>query len=311
MVGIKLFKQFLVGNMLILVGLHKRKIAICYQLDAGFCKINKNLLYNICLFSMKLYQMEYAVVTVPAAPVRRKPGHRKEMVNQLLFGESVKVLNTKGDLWVKVRSMHDGYEGWMTNTLLQAVDKKIADSMSNFATTDMLNTAFIDGRQINIPVGSSLPFFENGKGKLGNLEYQFLGHYFNRDEQEPSAELVKQLTAKWLNAPYLWGGRTPLGVDCSGFVQVIYKLMGIDLPRDAWQQAQEGNPVKKINEAQAGDLAFFDNKEDIVHVGILLGNEQIIHASGKVRIDTINKKGIVNPETGKKALRLKAIRRIW
>jgi cell wall-associated NlpC family hydrolase len=297
--------------MLILVGLHKWKIAICYQLDAGFCKINKNLLYNICLFSMKLYQMEYAVVTVPAAPVRRKPGHRKEMVNQLLFGESVKVLNTKGDLWVKVRSMHDGYEGWMTNTLLQAVDKKIADSMSTFATTDMLNTAVIDGRQINIPVGSSLPFFENGKGKLGNLEYQFSGHYFNRDEQEPSAELVKQLTAKWLNAPYLWGGRTPLGVDCSGFVQVIYKLMGIDLPRDAWQQAQGGNPVKKINEAQAGDLAFFDNKEDIVHVGILLGNEQIIHASGKVRIDTINKKGIVNPETGKKALRLKAIRRIW
>ena len=255
--------------------------------------------------------MGYAVISVPAAPVRRKPGHRKEMVNQLLFGESVKVLNTKGDLWVKVRSMHDGYEGWMTNTLLQFVDGKVANKLNPFVTTDMLNIALVGDSQMNIPVGSSLPFFKDGKGKLGDIEYHFSGHYFKRDEKEPSVELVKQLTAKWLNVPYLWGGRTPLGVDCSGFVQVIFKLMGIDLPRDAWQQAQEGKPVKKISEAQAGDLAFFDNKEDIVHVGILLGNEQIIHASGKVKIDAINKKGVVNPETGKKALQLKAIRRMW
>ncbi len=263
------------------------------------------------LEGFKFYQMEYAVVSVPAAPIRRKPNHRKEMVSQLLFGEMVKVLKTNGDLWVKIRSLHDGYEGWMTNTMLQAVDKDTATTSNTFVTTDLLSVISVGDTLMNIPVGSSLSFLIDGKGKRGELEYRFARQYCKRDEQQPSAELVQQLTAKWLNAPYMWGGRSPLGVDCSGFTQVIFKLMGIDLPRDAWQQAQQGKVVKKFADSQAGDLAFFDNKEDIVHVGILLGDGKIIHSSGKVRIDEIDKKGITNKQTGSPNIRLRAIRRYW
>jgi gamma-D-glutamyl-L-lysine dipeptidyl-peptidase len=255
--------------------------------------------------------MEYAIVSVPVAPVRRKPDHRKEMVNQLLFGETVKVLKTKGPLWVKIRSLHDSYEGWLTNTLLEPVEGKKALSVSKYVASDMLNVINIIKQKMYLPIGSTLPCFENGNGKLGTIEYNFSGQFFLRDEQVPSVELVKQLSEKWLNAPYLWGGRTPLGVDCSGFVQVIYKLMGIDLPRDTWQQAQVGKRVKKFSGIKPGDLVFFDNKEDIVHVGIILGENKIIHASGKVRIDTISNNGIVNVETGKRNLRLKAIRRMF
>ncbi|HEX7902502.1 MAG TPA: C40 family peptidase [Chitinophagaceae bacterium] len=255
--------------------------------------------------------MEYAIVKVPAAPVRRKPNHRREMVNQLLFGEAVQILKEKGSLWVKVRSLFDKYEGWMTNTLLEEVTEEEAKADSQFLTAEMLNLANVNTIQTILPIGASLPGYQDNKGAIGRLAYEFYGQSKKRTEQQPDAALLIALTQQWLNAPYLWGGRTIFGVDCSGFVQVNYKMLGVDLPRDAWQQAQEGKSVKKINDAAAGDLAFFDDKEEIVHVGILLDASHIIHASGKVRIDIIDKKGIINSDTGQRTHSLKAIRRFW
>jgi cell wall-associated NlpC family hydrolase len=262
--------------------------------------------------------MKFAVINVPAAPVRKKAFHQKEMVNQLLFGETVKILKIKKGLWAKVSSLHDGYEGWITINMLDAIDEIVAHEKSLYVTTNLLSAVSIKDKTVNVPVGSSLPFFKKekgaaqaGKGKLGNKEFRFTGKYCKTDDQQAGPELIKKLTNAWLNAPYLWGGRTPLGVDCSGFVQVIYKLMGIDLPRDARQQAQKGKEVKKLSEIKPGDLAFFNQKEKIVHVGILLGNDQIIHSSGNVRIDTIDKKGIINVTTGKRTHLLRSIKRYW
>jgi len=254
--------------------------------------------------------MEYAMVSVPAAPVRRKPGHRKEMVNQLLFGETVRVLKEKGDLWVKVKSLHDGYEGWLTRNLLEETDEESAVRHSVFVASDPLNLLSLGEKRMMIPVGSTLPDFENGGVQLAGARYELTGNFLRRDDQKPDATMIERLSLPWLNAPYLWGGRTMLGVDCSGFVQVVYKQAGIDLPRDAWQQAQEGKAVKEFADTQPGDLAFFDRGEEIVHVGIVLPGERIIHASGKVRIDRLTRKGIINSETGKRTLKLRAVRRV-
>jgi gamma-D-glutamyl-L-lysine dipeptidyl-peptidase len=257
--------------------------------------------------------MDYAVVSVPAAPLRRMDDHRSEMTSQLLFGETMRILKRRRKgrhTWFKVRGMHDGYEGWLTGTLIQETEKPAEQENAGFVTADLLNLVTIDGQKMHVPVGSSLPSFNGGIGWLGNREYEYTGIYYKTGEQSFSPEWLKQLTLSWINAPYCWGGRTPLGVDCSGFVQVIYKLMGVSLPRDAWQQAQEGKPVRRFKDAQPGDLAFFNERDEIVHVGILLGDEEVIHASGKVRMDGITKKGIIHSETKKRTLRLRAVRRV-
>lgn len=255
--------------------------------------------------------MDYALVDVPAAAVRKKARHSSEMTSQLLFGEAVKIIRQKEGGWVKVRGLHDSYEGWIRNSQLLEVKEKEAGLFCAYITAGMVNTISFDENILQVPMGSSLPAFTDGQGQTGDRLYHFNGQYRKRNAQPASAGLVKELTMPWLNAPYLWGGRTQFGVDCSGFVQVIFKMMGIDLPRDAWQQAQEGKTVKKLKDAVCGDLAFFDDREEIVHVGILLSNEQIIHASGKVRIDGMDKRGIVQSDTHKYTHRLRVIKRGW
>jgi hypothetical protein len=253
--------------------------------------------------------MEYGVVNVAAAPVRRKARHQSEMTNQLLFGETVKVLKEKREVWLKVQSIHDGYEGWMTRHQLIGIDEATAKETCDTVSTGLFNLVHIYEKSIRIPFGASLPRFADGRGVIAGLNYSLDGDAGKRYLNPPNEYSIRQLTFQWLNSPYQWGGRTMFGVDCSGFVQVNFKMMGIDLPRDAWQQAQEGQTIKKLKQAVCGDLAFFDDKEEIVHVGILLGTDKIIHASGKVRIDDINEDGIFHSETAKQTHSLKVIKR--
>ena len=134
--------------------------------------------------------MEYAVVIVPAAPVRRKPWHQSEMTSQLLFGETVKLLKQKGNLWVKVRSLHDDYEGWMTNTLLQEIKEDDAKAYSDYVSTGFLNVIHLNESKIRIPMGASLPGFMDGRGKINGSIFQLEGEYHKRSEQRLEAGTV-------------------------------------------------------------------------------------------------------------------------
>jgi hypothetical protein len=253
--------------------------------------------------------MDIGICIVPAAPVRKKASHKVEMVNQLLFGEAMQIVLRKRN-WYKIQSLQDNYEGWIRNNLLMHAEESALDN--SFVAVDVINTISIGEANMNVPMGSTLHRLKNGEGKIGAMKYTFKGFSFNRTDIKPGADITRQLSFQWLNAPYLWGGRTPLGVDCSGFVQVVFKMIGIDLLRDANQQIGQGMKIKKLEEAVCGDLAFFKNKKDkITHVGILLSPTQIIHASGKVRIDEINEKGIIHSETKKQTHSLAGLRRFW
>jgi cell wall-associated NlpC family hydrolase len=167
----------------------------------------------------------------------------------------------------------------------------------------------VNGHNITpIVMGSSLPFYRSKKFFIGQKEFSYDGQV--KTLTKPDIKSVAENAFMYLNAPYLWGGRSPFGIDCSGFTQIIYKLSGILLSRDAWQQAQHGRSISSIEEAREGDLAFFKNDEDkIVHTGIVLNNNRIIHASGKVRVDKLDNHGIFNVDRNGYTHRLASVRR--
>ena len=161
-----------------------------------------------------------------------------------------------------------------------------------------------------VPMGSSLSAFQNGRAFWRKNSVNFKGKVWNPEEVKITPKLVKQLAFKFLNTSYLWGGKSVFGIDCSGFSQMLYKFLNVRLPRDAWQQAEEGEVVNFLQEAKCGDLAFFDNEENhIIHVGILLNDHEIIHASGKVRLDKIDNEGILNLATKQRTHKLRIIKR--
>ena len=253
--------------------------------------------------------MKYGISKLSIVPMRSQSSDKEEMTNQILFGEHFKVLEMQKK-WSRIRLSHDSYEGWICNKQWMEIsedDYEELDKEVSTMTTDILDIIKKEENQ-PIVIGSILPFYKSGHTRINNELYKFDGlitQGFVKKEKLIENAFI------YLNSPYLWGGRTPFGIDCSGFTQMVYRLQGIDLPRDSYQQAEVGNTLSFIEECEAGDLAFFDNEEGkIIHVGIILENNHIIHASGKVRIDRIDQKGIFNQEIGKHTHKLRLIKSI-
>ena len=253
----------------------------------------------------------YHICCIAAAPLRKEPSDRSEIVSQFLFGDRVEVLE-KSEKWYFVQSKHDGYQGWMDHKQLKMVSKIEYHDENGYlyqAPAQFSNILINNGTAYYLSPGSTLPFYQNGFCAIGDEKFEVKFRPIVPDKQNFS-QLVEQTAKFFQNAPYLWGGRTLFGIDCSGFSQIVYQLLGIQLQRDASQQAEQGQLVDFLTSAIAGDLAFFDNEDGkIIHVGIMLNNHQIIHAAGKVRIDPIDDQGIFNPELGKYTHKLRIIKR--
>ena len=242
--------------------------------------------------------MDYGVCHLGLIPLRKEYNHKSEMVSQLLYGDCYKIIDRRKK-WFKIRMEWDGYEGWITQPQIHQVSEEIYNEITSTDTiisSDIMNyVSNQDNLIFPILIGSDLRALKK------------LNHTFDGETYSPKTNKKKlsKTAFMYLNAPYLWGGRTPLGIDCSGFTQIVYKINGMKLSRDANQQANQGQTLSFIEESEAGDLAFFDDPEGkIVHVGLLLEDNHIIHAYGTVRIDRIDQSGIYNGETHTHNLRM-------
>ncbi|NOR29393.1 MAG: SH3 domain-containing protein [Lutibacter sp.] len=255
--------------------------------------------------------MHYGICNLSIVPLRIEPNDNSEMISQILFGEHFKIIELRKN-WSKVRLAFDNYEGWIDNKQFEQIPEEtyiklsttetiLANELIEFATDKKENF-------ITVTLGACLPFYNHKNLSINNTNFNYEGTVIIK--KQPKEAIINN-AFKYLNAPYLWGGKTPFGIDCSGFTQMVYKLCGYKLLRDATQQATQGEVLSFIEESEPGDLAFFDNNEGtITHVGIIMKDNYIIHAHGKIRIDRIDHSGIFNIDTHKHTHKLRVIKKI-
>lgn len=257
---------------------------------------------------------KYAVCSLNIVPVRSDPSEKAEMSSQWLFGELAKIISEFRD-WIEIRLEDDGYSGWVARkqaSLISETDFEELKHLPSMITIDPVSTVLnaYNRYYTYLPAGSILRNTTDSSFEFPDEKLVCTGRVKPLKSKATNNELVER-SFGFLNAGYLWGGKSVFGIDCSGFIQVLFKTAGINLLRDTSQQVTQGKAINLVEEALPGDLFFFDNKEGkISHIGMFIGHNKIIHSSGRIRIDFIDHQGIYNRQLRKYTHNLRVIKRV-
>ncbi|MEA3318069.1 MAG: C40 family peptidase [Bacteroidota bacterium] len=256
---------------------------------------------------------DFGIGKTTVIPVRATASEKAEMLSQILFGEIFEILSYNKK-WSYIKNLNDNYEGWIDSKMCYKITKEKANEILNsdsFITSKLFSYARNISSKQNfiIPAGSVLPFYNKSDKSFKLLDNKY--QLSSKDDNSTNNISVSEIAKQFIGAPYLWGGKSPFGIDCSGFTQIIYKILNINIPRDAKEQVNKGTEISFLDKTKEGDLVFFDNEEnEIIHVGIILSENKIIHASGSVRIDKLDHQGIYNYEEKCYTHKLRIIKRI-
>lgn len=251
-------------------------------------------------------------------PVRAQAKETAEQSTQMLFAETCEVLSVRGN-WTKVRLDQDGEQGWVDSKMIAPLEanQTIATGTARVKTPMAYAVSMNNGQTIPLTAGTCLPDYKEGVFSLLGVQFRIDPSMVAEKALTMSQDELLQTVRFFLNIPYLWGGKNAMGLDCSGFVQTIMSLFGYRLPRNASQQAGEGKQIKSRRDVHPGDLIFFDHAEQasetpqpIIHVGIALDKDRIIHCSGRVKVEKWDDNGIYSAEYGRYTHHLAAIRRL-
>ncbi len=251
--------------------------------------------------------LDLFICSVTFLPLRSSPSHRSEMVSQVLFGERFKILVSSG-IWIKISMEFDSYEGWIDSS--QGGYARFRENNDGIITGCELKCAEKDGGSMYVAPGSELFNLSKNFASFSIADKTYLLPKESASLFSPASSVIAT-AHQFLNAPYLWGGRTPWGIDCSGLIQIVFKIHGIALPRDASQQAAQGHIINFMSDSKPGDVLFFSGESDTIsHTGLLYSDGTVIHASGTVRTDKVDHQGIWNDDVNKYTHRLRVIRRM-
>ncbi|MCU0368892.1 MAG: C40 family peptidase [Cyclobacteriaceae bacterium] len=256
---------------------------------------------------------DYGVCRLAIVCMRNAPQHDAPILSQLLFGDHYVVLRKSEEgKWVYIKTHFDNTEGWIEVEQHHTISSEYFDQINhaNFKiTTDLTCGILFKKSPVTILIGSIVPI---SNSELFKIEEQFA---FNGEAkslgQKRDAEFIKNIALKYINAPYLQGGKGPFGIDAPGLVQMVFKIAGYALPHNVMGQLNEGKKINMLEEAIPGDLAFFSKHDSqISHVGIILEDRKIIHAMGRVRVDHLMEEGILRSDSKIYTHTLKEIRRV-
>ena len=256
--------------------------------------------------------MNHGVCLLATIAMRAEPSHRSELVNQLIFGDLYEVLETKGE-WLLICLQHDGYKGWINANQANFIDSEEFETLKHapyVLSADLVHLLKnrTTGASLMIGAGCKLYFFDNQSASIAGMVFEYLGQVIIPKQ---SVRALMDNASLFLDVPYFWGGRTPMGIDCSGLMQLVFLMSGFELPRDASQQALIGEDLHLVSQAKPGDLVFFGSPDKAIsHVGMVVDEGQLIHAFGKVRIDPVDHLGIFNKELNRYTHYTRLVKRV-